>query len=332
VTLRVRAPAAADAAAVAALGNAFEQTMAGEEADAWSESEVVREWGTLGDLARDAWLVERDGAAAGYATLRDEGEGVYEADGYVHPEHTGHGVGARILALTEARAAELADAAPAERPVLRNAVLYADAAARELLASHAYRPVRSFLRMRIDLDGPPPPPRWPEGIVAGPFRPGLDDAEVHDCLEETFADEWTHTSETLEAWRQRKLSDPRFDPGLWLVARDGGEVCGIALCTAGQFEMGFVNALGVRAPWRRRGLGLALLHAAFERFWAAGERRVALGVDAANPTDAKRLYERAGMRAAWRADVYEKALRGPAGAIGEARADTGGRSSARVDA
>jgi ribosomal protein S18 acetylase RimI-like enzyme len=74
--------------------------------------------------------------------------------------------------------------------------------------------------------------------------------------------------------------------------------------------MGFVNTLGVRAPWRRRGLGLALLHAAFGRFWEQGEHRVALGVDAENPTEAKRLYERAGMRAVWRADVYEKVLRG----------------------
>jgi mycothiol synthase len=310
VTLHVRPPTAADAAAVAALGNAFEQAMAGDGADVWSEPEVVREWGTLADPARDAWLIERDGALAGFATLRDEGEGVFEADGYVHPDHTGHGVGARLLALTEARAAELAAASREERAVLRSAVLYADAAARELLESHGYRPVRSFLRMRIDLESPPPPPRWPEGVVVGPFRPGVDDAEVHDCLEETFAQEWTHTSEALAEWRERKFSDPRFDPGLWLVARDGGEVCGIALCTPGQFEMGFVNTLGVRAPWRRRGLGLALLHAAFGRFWEQGEHRVALGVDAENPTEAKRLYERAGMRAVWRADVYEKVLRG----------------------
>jgi mycothiol synthase len=310
VTLSIRPPAAADAAAVAALGNAFERAMAGEEADAWSEPEVVREWGTLGDPARDAWLVERDGATAGYATLRDEGEGVFEADGYVHPKHTGHGVGARLVALTEARAAELAGASREAPAVVRNGVLHADAAARELLESRGYRAVRTFLRMRIELDGPSPPPRWPEGIVVGQFRPGVDDAQVHACLEETFAQEWTHTSETLAEWRERKFTDPRFDPGLWLVAREAGEVCAIALCTPGQFEMGFVNALGVRRPWRRRGLGLALLHAAFGRFWERGERRVGLGVDAENPTAAKRLYERAGMRAAWRADIYEKPLRG----------------------
>ena len=295
---------------MAAIGNAFEQAMAGEEADEWSETEVLREWNDLGDVSRDAWLVERDGVPAGYATLLDPGEGVVEADGYVHPDHMGHGVGARIIAVTEARAAEMAEASAEPRVVLRNAVLSADSAAGSLLASHGYRLVRTFARMRIDLDGPPPPPRWPDGIAVTSFRPGVDDAAVHDCLEEAFAEEWTHVSESLDAWRERKFSDPRFDPGLWLIARGGDEVCGFALCTPGQFGMGFVNALGVRAPWRGRGLGLALLHGALGLFWERGERRIGLGVDSENPTAAQRLYERAGMRAAYQADIYEKPLRG----------------------
>ncbi len=35
----------------------------------------------------------------------------------------------------------------------------------------------------------------------------------------------------------------------------------------------------------------------------------ALGVDSENPTGATRLYERAGMRILWRADVWRKELR-----------------------
>jgi GNAT superfamily N-acetyltransferase len=123
-------------------------------------------------------------------------------------------------------------------------------------------------------------------------------------------DEWTFRPESLEAWRRRKLEDPRFDASVWAVAREGGEVCGVALSTVGQFDMGFVNALAVRPAWRRRGLGLALLQQAFTWFWERGERRVGLGVDTENTTDALRLYERAGMRAVWQADVHEKVLRG----------------------
>ena len=58
-----------------------------------------------------------------------------------------------------------------------------------------------------------------------------------------------------------------------------------------------------------RGLGLALLRESFRRFRETGETVVALGVDADNPTGATRLYERAGMRVLWQADVWEKELR-----------------------
>jgi ribosomal protein S18 acetylase RimI-like enzyme len=65
---------------------------------------------------------------------------------------------------------------------------------------------------------------------------------------------------------------------------------------------------GVRRPWRRRGLGLALLRRAFGEFQRRGERLVQLGVDAASPTGATRLYERVGMRTITTLDDWTKAL------------------------
>ena len=286
------------------LGNAFDSAMAGE--GGWTEADVRDDWGRLGDLGRDAWLVERSGVPAGYATLTDVGGGRLEADGYVHPDHFGHGVGARLVDLTEARAAELAARSDEPLVVLRNTILHTDAPARVLLEARGYRTVNHFLRMRIDLDRRPPAPEWPAGIAAAPFRPGTDNAEVYACVEEAFAHEWTNQAE----WSERRFADPRFDPSLWIVARAGAEVCGVALSMHGLFDMGFVNTLAVREPWRRRGLGLALLQNAFGLFWDRGERRVGLGVDSDNPTGARRLYKRAGMHVAWQADVYEKRLRG----------------------
>jgi ribosomal protein S18 acetylase RimI-like enzyme len=66
----------------------------------------------------------------------------------------------------------------------------------------------------------------------------------------------------------------------------------------------------VRKPWRRRGLGLALLRHAFGELYLRGERKVGLGVDASNPAGATRLYERAGMGIAFRATFFEKLLAG----------------------
>jgi mycothiol synthase len=307
VSLTIRPPRPSDLPAIVALGEAFDRALTGT--GDWSEEDVEHDWRELADLDRDAWVVEDGGGILGYATVQDDGEGTISADGYVHPDRFGQGIGSMLVGLAERRAAEMLESVALPHVVLQNTVLHADTAARTLLEGRGYRPVRHFLRMQIDMAEAPPSPAWPEGVEVSAFRPDADLAAVHACVHEAFADEWSFRPEPLDDWRKRKLDDPRFDPSLWAVARDGGEVCGVALSTAGQFDMGFVNSLAVRPAWRRRGLGLALLRQAFTWFWERGERRVGLGVDTANPTDALRLYERAGMRAVWQADVHEKVLR-----------------------
>jgi len=70
-----------------------------------------------------------------------------------------------------------------------------------------------------------------------------------------------------------------------------------------------LGCLGVRRPWRRLGLGFALLKHAFRQLHDRGKVGACLGVDAENPTGATRLYESAGMRVARSEAVYEKLLR-----------------------
>jgi ribosomal protein S18 acetylase RimI-like enzyme len=94
------------------------------------------------------------------------------------------------------------------------------------------------------------------------------------------------------------------------VAIAGNEIAGVSICEHKRDpDLGWVDALGVRAGYRRRGIAEALLRTAFAEFWRRGERRVGLGVDAESPTGATRLYERAGMRTLWHAVVWEKELR-----------------------
>jgi ribosomal protein S18 acetylase RimI-like enzyme len=93
---------------------------------------------------------------------------------------------------------------------------------------------------------------------------------------------------------------------------DGDEIAAISLCRfkiTDDPEMGFVDTLGVRRPWRRQGLALALLHHTFTEFQNRGQKRVGLGVDAASLTGATRLYEKAGMHVARQFDNYAKILR-----------------------
>jgi mycothiol synthase len=72
-----------------------------------------------------------------------------------------------------------------------------------------------------------------------------------------------------------------------------------------------VGTLGVRRPWRRRGVALALLQHSFGEFYRRGLRKAGLGVDASSLTGATRLYRKAGMRSdpAYQYDLYEKELR-----------------------
>ena len=106
--------------------------------------------------------------------------------------------------------------------------------------------------------------------------------------------------------------DHDFDPSLWFLAVDGDEIAGISLCwpkSNDDPQMGWVGTLGVRRPWRKQGLGLALLQHSFAEFHRRGQARVGLGVDASSLTGATRLYERAGMQPIRQFDMYQKVLR-----------------------
>ena len=95
---------------------------------------------------------------------------------------------------------------------------------------------------------------------------------------------------------------------LWFIVRDGDEMAAVARCEPDRSGAGFVGAIGVRKRWRRRGVGLALLLHIFGEFYRRGQPRIALGVDAENPTGATQLYERAGMHVAYEAVTYGKDL------------------------
>ena len=119
--------------------------------------------------------------------FQDDGEGTFYADGYVHPDRFGRGIGALLVELAERRAAEQLEAVAQPRVVIQNTVLHVDRAAHGLLEGRGYRPVRHFLRMQIDMSEPPPAPVWPAGVLVAPFRPDEDLAAVHACVHEAFA-------------------------------------------------------------------------------------------------------------------------------------------------
>ncbi len=179
----------------------------------------------------------------------------------------------------------------------------------QVVQARGYAPWRYSLRMEIDLREPPSV-ELPDGLRLDTYR-DEDDEPLRAALNEVFADDpfWHEVSPST--YREFYLRARGFDPLLWLLARDGDEFAGFALnypVHGTDDELGWVEALGVRAAWRRRGLGEALLRSSFGVLFERGLRRVGLGVDGENETGARRLYERAGMRQVGRSENWAKDL------------------------
>ena len=290
-----------DAAAVTEVVAALESSLYPETSTSFSQEDLQDEWSSV-DLERDTRVVRDGGRVVGYGAVRDRGK-LWRAEGYVHPAAHGLGIG-RLLATELQR-----DAAARGARRIQNGVYEADAAARNLLQSIGYRAVRVLREMRIELDAPPPAPTWPDGLRVVEFDPDHDAAAFHAAQQDAFADHWENTPRDFESWSKSHLVGERFDPALWCLVKAGDEVVAGTISTADTYGGGFVQILFTCRPWRKQGIGRALLADAFRRLWERGERSVGLGVDAESDTGAFRLYERAGMTPALGWVMYEKELR-----------------------
>jgi ribosomal protein S18 acetylase RimI-like enzyme len=262
--------------------------------------------GSFADFWRNAsfdgasWLVERDGAPVGFAVALERGaESAYWAT--VRPEITGLGVSSWLLARAEQHARGVGST------VLRAGCLVENVAAVPLFRELGYRQARHFFQMRIDFVAAPERPAMPAGIEIASFR-REDARSFHSTLHEAFAEEWGWHAVSFEEWQERRLDAPDTDLSLWFIGRQGDEIAGVVRCETRQDGGGWIGALGVVKPWRRRGVGRALLLHAFSEFHRRGARHVGLGVDAQNPTGATRLYEGVGMQVMKEDVVYEKEL------------------------
>lgn len=238
------------------------------------------------------------------------------AEGFVDPHYARQQVGRRMVQRTDAHLLRTM-----ERHLTDDKPIYIYRHADErYVGSHrlfedaGYRLVRYFYRMMMLIDEPIAAPPLPGDIELRTFDPERETYAVYEAQQEAFRDHWGHggVDEPFETW-QHILESPKFDPSLWLIAYDGGEIAGVCLNRPfgdDQPDMGFIGALGVRQRWRKRGLGTALLLHSFRVFQERGFRRVSLGVDAESQSNAVALYERVGMTVHKRRLVWRKILRG----------------------
>ena len=267
------------------------QLAAFREADVTAEE--LRAWLTTPYVVveRDIRVLERDGRLIGYADVdptRDEPPRWW-CDVKIHPEVDAEEVAGQLVGWIDERAREGG-----------RIRLWTSEDDRRITGAYAalgFERVRHSYRMEIDLAGDVREPAWPEGIAVRTATEA-DHQAAYEATVEVWRDTNDPIDETFDEWAHWHVKQESYDPGLWLLAESGDELAGFAVCRQDPVDpnAGYVALLGVRRPWRRQGLGEALLLRAFQSFRDRGFTRGTLGVDASSKTGATRLYERAGMR------------------------------------
>jgi len=257
------------------------------------------------DIGRDVVIV-RDGAGTVVGVETSESRKpfakVYSFGG-VRPGHTGRGVGSALMRWASIEAERrIVDAAP-DIEVAHEVFYPAEhEPSQSLMSQLGFVVDRYHNAMALEFDGPPEPANVPDGIEIRQIRVGVDEVAGALAADEAFADHYGHVPSPREDLIERFnhwVNHEDSDPSLMWLAWDGEEVAGNLWgwpIGDANPEHGYIGSLGVRRPWRGRGLGRALLLWSFSEFYERGRTGVELEVDSASLTGALGLYESVGMK------------------------------------
>ena len=289
------------------------------ESNLWDSSVYERLYGADFDLERSSLVIEApDGSVAGFEAVYDNINPL-RADlwGHVDEAWGGQGIGSRLIEWAIQRASENIASAPPEAQVsVASMIFMQDEAGKQLLTNHGFKYLRSYYVMRRAFEGVIEAAPLPEGFRLVTYAEKPDLRLFVELEADTFKDHfgWIDTpiDEDVARWQHYIDTAPDFDPDYWWLAYYGDEPAGLIMT---QLEssigegVGWVNTLGVKREFRKRGLALAMLEHAFAAHQRRGTAGIALGVDASSLTNAVALYERAGMSVFSQRDSYEKVLR-----------------------
>ncbi len=261
----------------------------------------------------DELLVAEDADArvVAYADGFLRGE-MYQTRGFVPPAQRGQGIGRALLE----RQLQFAQGyAPPGRMISIGSRISEFATDTITLLKHCgFQHVRYFFDMTRDLSRSIPPLEVADGLRLLTWAEQRADHEVYEAFEEAFADHWGHGRAPFEAF-MHWLNTDQWQASCSFIAWDGDQIAGGALNDMGPQaalrwgnNRAWTGVLFVRRPWRKRGLGRALLIASMLKARELGHAGLKLRVDAENPTGALRLYESVGFMREFTYVMYRKAV------------------------
>lgn len=253
-----------------------------------------------------------DGEIVGYTTAEiNPSAGSGWGTGCVDPAHRRQGIGRTLLETADMRHLELTDITPDMTLSLTRVCRDTNESARVLYEFAGYAIGQVLQIMHIDFEDTFDETRLPDGFGLRAFDRERDARMVWAVVEDLpgFA------QAPFEVWETFMFPEGH-DDALWLIAvdqhMDAETVAGICLSWPKHDKpnIGWVDALGVRPAYRRRGLGSALLQRSFYVLQRQGYTAAELTVDTENTSNAVALYQRAGMQVDRRYMNYQKVLRG----------------------
>ena len=231
--------------------------------------------------------------------------------GDVDPARLGEGIGTLMLTRSLDRARALhAGLAPGVPARFAAAALAGREDQVDLVVGAGMRPRRHSFLMVADLDRRAAV-ELPPGYSVTAFDPEAAD-ELLQAHNAAFAGYPDRPDASPDFWAMFVVGAAHARHALSAVARDGrGSVAAYVLAheyavtpSGGPGPEVHVPYVGTVPGHRRRGLASGLLAEVMRRASAAGYVTASLHVDAANPTGALGLYERAGFRQVYRQDTY----------------------------
>jgi mycothiol synthase len=211
-------------------------------------------------------------------------------EGYVHPAHRRRGLGTRLFEWSRTKAKELG------YPRVGQTVSVNNRDAISLLTDHGGTLLYTSWVLELPEGTTIAAQDLPPGHRLRPFQADRDTYDVYRTFEDAF-NEWPDRQpSTLDDWRAIAFGRSDFEP--WQVVTavedvDGVErIVGACRLIVSDGE-GWVDQIAVRRQARGRGLGRALLVAAFNEARSRGATALRLNTD--SRTGALGLYQHVGM-------------------------------------
>ncbi|NND01144.1 MAG: GNAT family N-acetyltransferase [Acidimicrobiia bacterium] len=263
----------------------------------------------------DMIFAEAEGQPIAYSRVfwedKLDGERMYGAFGWLHPEYRGQGIGSAMYEANEARVGKIAAEHPADLSKhMLTVTAEVDVTGMRLVEKHGFEPDMYLADMvRADLRDIPTA-ELPDGIVERTPTPD-EYRKLWEAEAEAFRDHHG-ASEPQESWYEEFLADPNFDPTLWRIAWDGDSIVGAVRSFIDKEQneeygrlRGWTEDIFTDRNYRRMGIARALLCQSLAVLRDAGMKEAALSVHTDNPLGAYKLYESVGF-VVERQDIFFK--------------------------